>query len=495
MRALLTVQEGPAKGEIISAEQGSMFRVGRQANADLTIAHDHAMSGLHFAILCDKNRCRLRDLNSTNGTFVNGIRVNLVELYDRDTIRAGNSEFVVRFEGEIHTTVIDPLMYPEVQRLREKDGQKVGVKPGYGPSAIPVDPANMESTNELPQEFTDLANAISSSIDKTGSSSDVESVSSSKVGRLSVAFDDASGARQIWLNPGQTVIVGRNQMADVTIVGDASISGVHFALDCEETRCRLRDLQSQNGVRLNDVSIPYATIYSGDKFCAGKTEFRVTIEGGQDAPDAPLRTWAFEDLVRRKFATFYAKEVGPEHHLVDAIGIEPRPVELLRRLARHRDIGVLVDGTEIASQEWEQAAQTTYPCDPDAVKVLRLADIERVVEPLRVEWGKDALAFLFPSVGHEEALAHLAPIVSQYIQNGHSRSGFGHVGDWVRWLCESPDQVAQQLPHIEAVFIQHPDARRWRMLCTSEFISELNRLGYLPSRPSPLLDQDEFQAE
>ncbi|PQO38586.1 hypothetical protein C5Y97_11110 [Blastopirellula marina] len=496
MRAFLTVQHGPAKGETISAEPGMMLRVGRQANADLTIGNDHAMSGLHFALLCDKNRCRLRDLNSTNGTFVNGIRVNLVELYDRDTIRAGNSEFQVRFEGEINTTVIDPLMYPEVQRLREKDAQKGNSPLGRSPSAIPVNPLGLDSTDELSPEITDLANAISAEQEQQSEETELhcdspKTDSQPSITRLNVSFEDATRKRQIWLTPGQTVIVGRNQMSDITVVGDASISGVHFALDCEENRCRLRDLQSQNGITLNGVSVPYATIYTGDKFIAGTTEFQVTIDGGQEAPDAPLRTWVFEDLVRRKFATFYAKDIGTDYHLVDAVGIEPLPIELLRRLARHRDIGVIVDGTEIRSEVWEKAAQETFACDPSAVKVVHMADIEKVIEPLHQEWGKNALAFLFPYAGQEGALADLAPEITAYIPHGRQRAGFGNVGDWVMWLSESPSEIPKRLPHIEAVFIQHPDARRWRMLCDTDFISQLNRLGYLPSHPSPLLEQED----
>lgn len=500
MRAFLTVQHGPAKGETISAEQGMMFRVGRQANADLTIGNDHAMSGLHFALLCDKERCRLRDLNSTNGTFVNGIRVNLVELYDRDTIRAGNSEFEVRFEGKINTTVIDPLMYPEVQRLREKDILKGNSPARRPPSAVPIDPLGYESTSELSPKITDLANAISAESEQHLDVTETQANSSktdakSSVTRLNISFEDATRKRQIWLTPGQTVIVGRNQMSDITVVGDASISGVHFALDCEENRCRVRDLQSQNGIWLNGLSVPYATIYTGDKLVAGTTEFQVNIEGGQDAPDAPLRTWVFEDLVRRKFATFYAKDIGTTYHLVDAVGIEPLPIELLRRLARHRDIGVIVDGTEIDSTAWEKAAQATFPCDPSSVKVMLIADIEKVVEPLQEEWGKNALAFLFPYAGQERALADLTPEITAYIPHGRQRAGFGNLGDWVKWLSESPSEIPKRIPHIEAVFIQHPDARRWRLLCDTEFISQLNRLGYLPSQPSPLLEQDEDQPQ
>ncbi|MEW4560920.1 FHA domain-containing protein [Bremerella sp. JC770] len=493
MRAYLTVQEGPAQGEMITAEQGSMFRVGRQANADLPISDDRAMSGLHFALLCDKSRCRIRDLNSTNGTFVNGIRINLVELHDRDTIRAGNSEFQVRFDGEITTTVVDPLMYPEVQRLREKDSQKPTGNEPFAPSAQAVDPRSLEATEEYGAKAEQLANQIAADAenkpDENGDSDDAPRHDSIRIHRLNVTFEDATGERHVWLIPGQTIIIGRNQMADVTVVGDASISGMHFGLDCEKKRCRLRDLQSQNGTKLNDVGVPYATIYTGDKFVAGKTEFHVTIDGGEEAPDAPLRTWVFEDLVRRKFATFFATDVGEHYHLVDAVGIEPMPIEFLRRLARHRDVGAIVDTSSVDTKPWEAHSQRTFVCDDSHAKVFHIADIEKVVSELRDAWGKDAFAFIFPHEGQEAVISAYPEAIAKYHQEADSGDpDFGSAGDWVHWLCDHSDRIADLMPNAEAVFIQHPDPKRWRLLCETDFITRLNRLGYLPSKPS-LLDE------
>lgn len=498
MRAYLTVQEGPAQGEMITAEQGSMFRIGRQANADLPISDDRAMSGLHFAILCDKSRCRIRDLNSTNGTFVNGIRINLVELHDRDTIRAGNSEFQVRFEGEITTTVVDPLMYPEIQRLREKDAQKLAGKEAFAPVAQAVDPATLESTEDYGEEIEKLAKEISAETEKESAaeddSDDAPRSDSVRVHRLNVTFEDASGKRHVWLIPGQTVIIGRNQMADVTVVGDASISGMHFGLDCEKKRCRLRDLQSQNGTKLNDVDVPYATIYTGDKFVAGKTEFHVSIDGGEEAPDAPLRTWVFEDLVRRKFATFYAKEVGERYHLVDAVGVEPMPIEFLRRIARHRDVGAIVDTSKVKTKPWEAHSERTFTCDDSHAKVFHIEDIEKVVGELRDDWGKDAFAFIFPHEGKDEAISNYPAAVAKYRQEADSDSpDFGSAGDWVKWLCAHPHRISDLMPNTEAVLIQHPDPKRWRLLCETDFITRLNRLGYLPSKPSVLDEIDESE--
>jgi EAL domain-containing protein (putative c-di-GMP-specific phosphodiesterase class I) len=52
----------------------SPFRIGRSTNLELTISAP-AVSKLHATLLIDGCRCRLRDEGSTNGTFVNGVRI------------------------------------------------------------------------------------------------------------------------------------------------------------------------------------------------------------------------------------------------------------------------------------------------------------------------------------------------------------------------------------------------------------------------------------
>ncbi|GAA4440830.1 FHA domain-containing protein [Bremerella cremea] len=481
MRAYLTVQQGPAQGEVTTATEGSVVRVGRQANADLSIPLDRTMSGLHFAILCDQDRCRLRDLNSTNGTYVNGIRANLVELHDRDIIGAGSSEFQIRFDGKIHTTVVDPRLQSDPEASTSKSIDRVEDES----PAVPVDESEKtESIANVTQH--EVASYRPRPVEVTPGNESIH------IHRLNVTFHDATGQRQVWLLPGQTVIVGRNQMTDVTVVGDASISGVHFSLECTEKKCTLRDLHSQNGSHLNGVNVPYATIYDGDTFVAGKTQFRVSIEGGSDAPDAPLRTWVFEDLVRRKFATFYAQEIGDAYHLVDAVGNVPSPTELLRRLARHRDVGIVLDSSRVAMETWESHCQGEFSHEASRAKVLHVADIEKLVGNVHEVWGQDAMAVLFPQDGVEVSLSEIANSLGIY-QQGRPRgsSNLGKAGDWVLWLCDRPDQIAARMPDIDAVLVQHPDPTRWRILCRTNFIAELNRLGYLPSRPSLLDDLEQ----
>ena len=55
------------------------------------------LSREHFRIENQPPLCHLADLGSTNGTKVNGLRVERVLLRDGDVITAGDSSFVVQF--------------------------------------------------------------------------------------------------------------------------------------------------------------------------------------------------------------------------------------------------------------------------------------------------------------------------------------------------------------------------------------------------------------
>ena len=82
-------QGGPARRVEITK---SPFLIGRSRTADLTI-YSHKVSKDHAAIALDSDRYVVRDLHSTNGTFVNGRRIDEVPLVDGDIIHVTHWEF------------------------------------------------------------------------------------------------------------------------------------------------------------------------------------------------------------------------------------------------------------------------------------------------------------------------------------------------------------------------------------------------------------------
>jgi hypothetical protein len=68
---------------------------GRDASADVMV-EDRGLSRVHFEIAWTGDLAAIRDLESTNGTFVDGIRISEIVLRSGSVITAGRTEF--RFE-------------------------------------------------------------------------------------------------------------------------------------------------------------------------------------------------------------------------------------------------------------------------------------------------------------------------------------------------------------------------------------------------------------
>jgi len=98
MVVILEAVSGPVLGKRIEVRGGSIVRIGRTGKSDYPIAEDGYLSGLHFAVECDGTQCRIRDLGSSNGTFVNGSRVTEQVVQEGDSVVAGGSTFVIHVD-------------------------------------------------------------------------------------------------------------------------------------------------------------------------------------------------------------------------------------------------------------------------------------------------------------------------------------------------------------------------------------------------------------
>jgi DNA-binding NtrC family response regulator len=101
-RYALAIREpkGTAREEVVS---GTRVRIGSREGNDVVVADD-AVSRLHCEITVEDAGYRLRDLESTNGTFVDEMRVHDVYLRPGATIRLGGTTLVFA-PGAEETTV------------------------------------------------------------------------------------------------------------------------------------------------------------------------------------------------------------------------------------------------------------------------------------------------------------------------------------------------------------------------------------------------------
>jgi DNA-binding NtrC family response regulator len=109
------VLSGPDKGAQVEVES-TWIRVGAQTGCDLVLT-DRLVSGHHFEIMLDEAGYRLRDLDSTNGTFVSGHRVRDVYLNPGTVIYVGESR--LRFDPLDESISVD-------LSTRDRFGEMVG---------------------------------------------------------------------------------------------------------------------------------------------------------------------------------------------------------------------------------------------------------------------------------------------------------------------------------------------------------------------------------
>ena len=103
MQVNLKVTAGPDKGRIFSFAQHDSFLIGRNPEAHLCLPDDRFFSRNHCLLEMNPPHSFLRDLNSTNGTFVNGQRVKDAYLKNGDRVQCGETILVV----EVTTVDLD----------------------------------------------------------------------------------------------------------------------------------------------------------------------------------------------------------------------------------------------------------------------------------------------------------------------------------------------------------------------------------------------------
>jgi serine/threonine-protein kinase len=100
LELVLQPQGERASEEPIRLVERGVVVAGRSSSAHYKLPDDDKRhSRLHFVVEFNPPLCRLLDLGSRNGTFVNGEKVFSTELFDGDVIQAGVCSFKVQLQG------------------------------------------------------------------------------------------------------------------------------------------------------------------------------------------------------------------------------------------------------------------------------------------------------------------------------------------------------------------------------------------------------------
>ena len=101
MRVTLRVIAGPHSGRIFTFDQHETFLIGRSETAHFCLPEDRYFSRNHCILEIAPPQIFLRDLGSTNGTYVNGQRVESVYLKSGDHIQGGETVIGVEVTADL----------------------------------------------------------------------------------------------------------------------------------------------------------------------------------------------------------------------------------------------------------------------------------------------------------------------------------------------------------------------------------------------------------
>ncbi|MGE0707939.1 MAG: protein kinase [Planctomycetota bacterium] len=94
MSLFLKILKGPGTGQVLPIPIGQPVTLGRSASASYAF-DDPLLSRKHCAVETRGELCRIVDLQSRNGTYVNGQRIGAVLLQTGDRVKIGNMIFEV----------------------------------------------------------------------------------------------------------------------------------------------------------------------------------------------------------------------------------------------------------------------------------------------------------------------------------------------------------------------------------------------------------------
>jgi serine/threonine protein kinase len=133
MQICLTVIEGPHQGEVFTFTAHDTFLVGRSKKAHFRLPHkDKYFSRVHFLMELNPPVCRVMDMGSRNGTYVNGQKISgALDLKDGDLITAGHSVLRLGLVAAVGEKTAPPAP-PSVEAPQPIAGYRLGRELGRG---------------------------------------------------------------------------------------------------------------------------------------------------------------------------------------------------------------------------------------------------------------------------------------------------------------------------------------------------------------------------
>ena len=521
MRVILELQSGACSGRKAWMKAGQIIQVGRTERADFVVPDDAQISSLHFALECERHSCLLRDLNSANGTNLNGERVTRASLHDGDVIVAGQTRFSVRVEGGAGRKPSGAVPQPGSHDLQEQDPQPVQTPlddigdldniPGEGTARVArVESAPSNTISSTPKIIgTTSSEILEATRQPLPEKEEFEAPSDTSESERAASFPplqqvvleiDAgpSEGRKLQLRPGQSLSVGRTEHSEFVLPTNLQLSGRHFLLHCDRHCCKIRDLQSSNGTFLNDQRISEAIICDGDEILAGTSKFAIHITGGIPATEreitgviAPMPDLSVDDAALgplpplSKRSSYTQFPCGSGLSLFRGSQTDFDPADIADRLSQIAPMYVVVDATKLGTITWdgeqstvlfEGLSETEAESSPLLLGPSQQSDVSSLIAG---GWSQEAVICIYSR--HEERVlierlrefsrAQLESPATQEL----ARFGPDAMAEFL--ANDEPEAVASLMLSFDAVFMEVHGGERWAVFAGSEFGTILDKIG------------------
>jgi pSer/pThr/pTyr-binding forkhead associated (FHA) protein len=297
----LVFEAGPEAGK--SLKLGTpKTTIGRRKGEILI--KDAEISGSHAEINVAGQKVSIKDLGSTNGTFVNGKKLPAADLKDGDRLTIGQSKIVVKIDAGA------PAAKPAAAPVRPAARQEPAPRPAAQREAPPEarqgrDPA-MARTQRAPEAPLAPAKNVANGGGRRNGQPNAEGIGALISEELegfseqtdSVIMDLARADEELKL-PYRTnlyfeviegpdagmktqfskgnMVIGRLN-ADV-VLKDSDISRRHALVEAyTRDKIFIKDLASTNGTFVNGQKVTYDKLKHGDKVRVGKTVLKFLVE-------------------------------------------------------------------------------------------------------------------------------------------------------------------------------------------------------------------------
>ncbi len=215
--------------------------VGRSADCDITIDSE-LLSRRHAEISIDNDELRITDLGSSNGTFLNGEKIQEARARAGDELRFDKQTFII--VGPSSALPSNSIEEDDntVMRAQVEDSTIIAVV--QDPNATLVMSATDHAT-----ELIAAPHLLSRLVEQTN------------------FLHEPCIVLQ-----GLACQIGRGQDNDI-VLSDSSVSKQHAQLEVNSDQWVIKDLGSSNGVLINDQRTDNAVLHNGDRVKIGRLEF------------------------------------------------------------------------------------------------------------------------------------------------------------------------------------------------------------------------------